>query len=153
MAVPFHDCGSCCSHADGVARCAPIDGRRAALRRRPARLTLTSIRHLNGGTHVGTPQRSRQISEGSHTKVASSLAPSTIDRGAPCSHPHAHQFCQPHRRRGLILPGRPRRVRIATSSCSRWRFGSATPATPERRTPHERQTATRPHERPAHRGR
>jgi hypothetical protein len=71
-------------------------------RRGAVRLTLTSTRYLNGGTHVGTTRRSSQMSEESHTEVASSLAASTIDRGAPRSHPHAHRLWQPHRRRGLI---------------------------------------------------
>ena len=34
------------------------------------------------------------MSEGSHTEVAPSLAPSTLDRGAPRSHPHADRSRQ-----------------------------------------------------------
>jgi hypothetical protein len=59
-------------------------------------------------------RRSSQMSDGSHTEVASSLAPSTIDRGASRSHPHAYRSRQRHRGPGMT------RRRLALCACGRY---------------------------------
>ena len=132
-------------HADGVAR---------PRRRSPNCSTPSigssdphaSIRHLNGGTHVGTTRRSSQMSEGSHAEIASSLAPSTLDRGAPRSHPHADRSRQRHWRPGLTRR-MPRSLLLRAPCCSMGKI-VAIPSVPREQTltQHRRQRVAGVHD-------